>query len=208
MSLRTARARVSRRPWAALATASLVLATGCASLPSGSPCAEDIQGQFPLPNGTFVREYNSRQVLKAQEESFVIYHYEWLFEKPDVLGPFGAVHVRGIAARLPTDARNVYIQASADPLLDQVRMTVIINALTEMGVADAATRVYVGPSRAEGLYGDEAERAYQQLIFGASSGAGGSLGNTGLGGLGGPVGGLGGFGAGLGGIGGGFGGIR
>jgi hypothetical protein len=75
-----------------------------------------------------------------------------------------------------------------------------------MGIADAAKRVYVGSPQSEGLYGDETEKAYQQLIN-PDSGSGGGDGRGGnqSGGMGGGgQGGLGGGGFGGGGLGGGI----
>jgi hypothetical protein len=204
------RSRHTHRAWAVVAAAVLgPLAGGCCSC--GSPCADDIQGQFPQPNGTFVREYMFRQSAKAEQEDFVIYQYEWLFEEPDKLGPFGTSHVQAVARRMQGEPNPVVIQIDDDPQLNELRKSVVVNALLEMGVVDAAQRVYVGAPQAEGLYGDEAERAYNLLISGSGAGQG-QGGHGGMGGLGGGLGGfgggmgggLGGFGGGLGGFGGGF----
>src|SRR5262245_45321185 len=114
------RSRHTRRAWAAVAAAVLgSLAGGCCSC--GSPCADDIQGQFPQPNGTFVREYMFRQSAKAEQEDFVIYQYEWLFDDPDKLGPFGTSHVQAIARRMQGEANTVIIQIDDDPQLNDQR---------------------------------------------------------------------------------------
>lgn len=193
--------RPGRRAWAALAAAALGPAAGCHTCTSGSPCAEDIQGHFPQPNGTFVKEYQFRQSAKAEAEDFVLFHYEWLFEEPDHLGPFGTGHLEAVARRMQTEDHPVVIQISDDKKLDDLRKAVVVRALTEKGVADADKRVYVGAPQSEGLYGDEAERTYQTLISGGGQGQGGGGGGIGPGGGGG-----GGFGGGLGGGGGGIGG--
>jgi hypothetical protein len=205
-------ARPGRRAWKAIAVAALGSAAGCASIPSGYPCAEDIQGQLPQPNGTYVREYMFRQAAKAEAEDFVVYLYEWLYEEPDHLGPLGTSHIEMVARRMKEESHPVVIQITDDPKLNFARMTVVINALTEMGIVDAAKRVYVGAPQGEGLYGDEAEKAYQQLINpdSGNGGQGGGRGGNQGGGSGGGGGGGGGFGGSFGGGGGGGmgGGIR
>jgi hypothetical protein len=200
--------RPGRRAWAALAAAALGPVTGCCHsmmcCSSGSPCAEDIQGHYPQPVGTFVKEYQFRQSAKAEAEDFVFFLYEWLYDAPDQLGPFGTGHLEQVARRMQTEDHPVVIQISDDPKLNDLRKAVVVKALTERGVAEAGKRVYVGAPQGEGLYGDEAERAYFQLILGNAGGGLGGFGSQGFGGQG--FGGLGGFGGGLGGGGGGFGG--
>jgi hypothetical protein len=214
MTPHTYRSRAARRAAHAAIAAAWFGAAGCASVPSGYPCAEDITGQFPQPNGTYARMYMYRQAVKAEAEDFVLYHYEWLHDDPDRLGPFGTKHVHAIAKRLATDPFPVVIEHSEDPQLDALRKAVVIFELTKLGVTDAAVRVYVGPYQAEGLYGDEAPEAYRFLISGGDlngsgrggGGFGGSYG-AGFGGFGGMTGGFGGFGGmtgGFGGFGGGF----
>jgi hypothetical protein len=201
--------RPGRCAWKALAVAALGSAAGCASIPSGYPCAENIQGKLPQPNGTYVREYMFRQTAKAEAEDFVIFLLEWLHEEPDKLGPLGTSHVEMIARRMKEESHPVVVQISDDPKLDFARMTVLINSLTEMGIADAAKRVYVGAPQSDGLYGDEAGQAHQQLINpdrgNGNGNQGGGRGNQG-GGTSGLFGGFfgGGFGGGLGGMGGGI----
>jgi hypothetical protein len=200
--------RSGRRAWAAFAVAALGPVTGCChsmlGCTSGSPCAEDIQGHYPQPLGTFVKEYQYRQSAKAEAEDFVFFLYEWLYEEPDQLGPFGTGHLEQVARRMQTEDHPVVIQISDDPKLNDLRKAIVVKGLTEKGVADAAKRVYVGAPQGEGLYGDEAERAYFQLILGNAGGGQGGAGSQGFGSQG--FGGLGGFGGGLGGSGGGAGG--
>ncbi len=212
MNSQSIRVRFAGR--AAIAFAALAPAgVGCHCCSSGSPCAEDIQGHFPQPNGTYVREYQFRQAAKAEQEDFVVYHYEWLYEHPDKLGPMGTGHLESLARRMSLEDNKLVIQIGDDAKLDEMRKAVICAKLTELGVVEAEKRVYVGAPQGEGLYGDEAERAYRQLIQGGNQGSGSGQGggNQGGGNQGGGQGGGnqgGGFGGGGNQGGGGFGGIR
>jgi hypothetical protein len=150
---------------------------------------------LPAELGTYVREFEFRQAAKAEADDFVIYQYEWMQDTPD-LSPFGRRHLAAASRRLETDAPfGILIEASVDPKLDEARYLAVSDILGQLGVADPATRVRIGVPGAEGLFGEEAQRVYRNILFGGA-----------YGGLGGIPGGFGGYGGGLGGYGGGFGG--
>lgn len=158
---------------------------------AGDPCPTLPPGALPAPNGFFIRQWEARQRAKAALDFFVVYRHEWLHGA--LLGPYGAHHVGKIAHRLPETTAPVVIEPDLDPAVNAARVQTMINLLTAKGVADAPARIIVGQPMAEGLYGDEAQRVYFQILGGGLRGGGG------LGGFGG---GLGGFGRGIGGIGG------
>lgn len=163
-------------------------------------CSDIEQGAIPRPVGTFTNAYLERQAAKAEADDFVIYYNEWV-DGQATLNQYGADHLARIAGRLPTSPHLVVVQPEPKfPLLSTLRLQTVINQLVEAGITDAPQRVVLGRPRAEGLFGEEAEFIYPQLIQG-----GGFLGNLGgfgnLGGLG-----FGGF-VGFGGFGGGFGGF-
>jgi hypothetical protein len=110
------------------------------------------------------------------------------------LGPFGRRHLAAISKRLEADAPfGVMIEATEDPKLDEARYLAVTDILGQLGISDPATRVRIGVPAAEGLYGDEAQNAYGQLLSGDSNLLGDGAFGQGFGGLGG-LGGLGGFG--------------
>jgi hypothetical protein len=177
-------------------------------------CADIPKGAIPQPPGTYTNEYLNREAGKAEGDDFTIYYNEWV-DGQAVLGPFGGEHLDRIIARLPFVPFQVVIQPEPNlPILNGLRHKAMIEALTEAGFKDAAKRVVVGRPAAEGLFGEEAERIYPQMIHGGFAGnAGGGLGlpygGYGMAGLGFTGGGFGGFaGGGFGGFGGGgFGGF-
>jgi hypothetical protein len=152
-------------------------------------------GAMPAPYGTFMREWETRQVLKAQVDRFAIYRIEWL-EGSAVPGPYGGVHLDQIARRLPHCPFTVVVQPEPNEALNRARRMQVVAYLESHGIADAAERVVIGLPQAEGLFGIESIRVYRGLLLGGFGMGGGGLGGGG-GGYGG--GGLGGGGLGLGG---------
>jgi hypothetical protein len=224
MSPRLIRRRQVQRLFAMALAAFGTLNAGCCSTCGTcgeSGCGNDIQGLMPQPNGTFVKEYQYRQALKAEADDFVVYQYEWTYDDPAKLGPFGKGHLAQITKRLVEEPFRVLIQPSDDPLLDSerrnaldmARVEVVMKILGDAGLENPSARVILASAAAEGLYGDEAQRAYGMLLMGSFGrgmmGGGGGMGGGGLGGGG--LGGGGGFGGGAlggGGFGGLFGGFR
>jgi hypothetical protein len=168
-------------------------------------CPTIPQGAMPAPNGSFVRQWQERQIAKADMDHFVIYRHEWHADG-FAPGPYGRHHLDQIARRLPSVAFPVVIQPDPNDRVNAIRRQEVINFLLAHGVSDAAERVIVGFPQAEGLYGDETPRIYSRIIRGI--GIGGGVGGFGGGAIGGYGGFGGGFGGGVGGgIGGGFGGM-
>ncbi len=162
-------------------------------------CSDIEQGAIPLPVGTFSGEYWNRQAIKAEADDFVIYYNEWI-DGQSTTNQYGADHLARIAARLPVTPFLVVVQPEpGQNVLSMARRDVVVNTLLKAGIADAPNRVVLGRPTAEGLFGEEAERIYPQLVRGGFNGFGGGF--NGIGG-----GGFGGFGFGGGGFGGGFGG--
>lgn len=173
-------------------------------------CADIPKGAIPQPPGTYANDWINRQAGKAEADDFVVYYNEWV-DGQAVLSPFGGEHLDRIIARLPVVPFQVIIQPEPGyPILNGLRHKAMIEALTDAGIKDAALRVVVGRSSAEGLFGEEAERIYPQLLQGGFTGNAGGAAMLGFGGgLGGGLGfggGIGGFGGGIGGFGG-FGGF-
>jgi hypothetical protein len=193
--------------------------TGCASTGNWwniDNCATIPPGAQPAPLGTYVHRFQDVQAAKAEADDFVIYKYEWRPNSP-VLSPFGMYHINEIIKRLPFVPFPVMIQVNeVDGQLNEARRCAIVQALTMNGIPDAETRVILGFPEAEGLFGEEAENLYPQLIsdfnpfFGAGLGGNGLFGGGFGGGIGSPFGAFNGN-AGIGGLGvnyGGFGGFR
>jgi hypothetical protein len=158
-----------------------------------------------------VAAINRVQAYKAQADKFVIYRQEW-FKGGAELGPYGLFHMNQIVAHLDSTPFAVVIQIDMDPALNEQRRAVVVGRLAAAGIPDPDSRVVVGFPQSEGLYGEEAERIYAQMLsayntnlygtaFGLNVFPGFGAFGGGFGGFGG-FGGLGGFGA----FGGGFGG--
>lgn len=158
----------------------------CSSIPSGA---------IPPPPGTHIRGWQEVHAQEAEADDFVIYKHEWLHDGVK-LGPYGSYHLREIIKRVSHVPFPVIVQADVRTELNEARRREIVNLLTKYGIADAAQRVRVDYSAAEGLYGEEAERIYDEMIvtgegrqLGGRGFFGGGLrrgfGATGLGGFGG-----------------------
>lgn len=180
-------------------------------------CADIPCGSIPVTPGTYTNAWLNKQADKAEVDDFVIYYNEWRDGTPE-LGPFGRPHMAQIIARLPTVPFPVIIQPEEDrekppaqlKALDELRKAAVIEMLCKAQIPDAQSRVVIGHPTAEGLFGDEGEYIYPQMIRNRFGGLGGGYGGGGYGGFGfGGLGGLGGFGGlgGIGGFGGGFGGF-
>jgi|GEM_PF-1956468 len=188
--------------WTSLAGLGASGIIGCYSTgPRHSPHADVPKGSMPSAPGSFVNEFVFRQCAKAEADDFVFYRYEWQDGKAE-LGPYGRKHLAAASRRLEADAPfGIMIEATEDPKLDQDRYLAIADILGQLGISEPATRVRIGLPAAEGLFGEEAEPAFGQLLSGASglpgfggSGPGsGSFGANGNGSFGG--GGNGGFGS-------------
>jgi hypothetical protein len=161
MKIRTIRSLAWFRTGLVLPT---VLA-GCMNHHDGlvDKCATIPPGAIPQPIGTHVNEVITRQVAKAEMDQFAIYLYEWAGDSAN-LGPFGSRHIEHLAARLPQVAFPVVIEPDCDPGVNEARRLTVVAFLEQHGIANAAQIVHLGYPQAEGLYGDEAERVYRQML--------------------------------------------
>lgn len=148
-----------------LAALGLLLAACLAGCKYGGVdnCADIPQGAIPAPNGGHVREWQYRQIAKAEADDFVIYLHEWYKGGSD-LGPYGRYHVGLIARRLPHAIFPVVIQPSASADLDQQRRAVVITKLTNLGIRDAEARVIFDWPLPGGTYGEESERIWTDML--------------------------------------------
>src|SRR5262249_50609716 len=135
-------------------------------------CATIPPGAQPAPLGTYMNRIIHIQETKAEMDDFVIYKHMW-YRAGRELGPYGKYVLDMIAHRLPSVPFPVVVETSKNEKLDEERREIIINLLSQRGLADPS-RVIVAYSQAEGLYGDEAEILYRLLLqsrfFGAFGG--------------------------------------
>lgn len=160
------------------------------------------------PQGTLSDPMWQMQEDNAEPSKFVLYQHEWTLNTTR-LNTLGEDHLKQIAARINAgqnfaviiersntttrEATEYKYPVHVNPELDMRRREVVVQALTMMGVPDAAQRVVVSKAITRGYTDVEAAR-----VLWINSGR-----NMGMGGSGG----FGGFGAGSGsGFGGGFGG--
>ena len=174
-------------------------------------CVERLpKDAVPVPAGTYVQHWRGAMSNAAQQQQCVISRNEW-FDGGNQLGPKGQQHVKRIAESLMMQPCLVVIETEPVALqpggsyddallfnetLQAERKAAVVNALVEVGNADAADWVVFAEDRSVGVRGIEAP-----IIFnGQFGGGGGNQGGIGRG-MGG--GGMGGGGMGGGGMGGG-----
>ncbi len=153
---------------------------------------------MPEPNGTFVHRFQELQAGKAEAADFVFFADEWYKGGPK-LGPHGRYHLTHLLPRLGHETFPVVVQASGDEALDAERRRFLVEALINHGVADADVRVIIAYPDAEGLYGEQAECIFHNMLHpyrgaGLNPGVGLGLYGGGIGGLGGTAGALGAYG--------------
>jgi len=147
-------------PRVLLALGAMSLAAGCHQTGYFWPtdrCADIPCGAIPQPAGVYSCQWQTEQKLRAEQDKFVIYQYEW-FQGGDHLGPAGRRHIEAIAPRLDGVPYPVLIEKSEDTTLDETRRQFVIATLISLGAAQAERRVILGYSEAEGLDGTEAVR--------------------------------------------------
>jgi hypothetical protein len=141
------------------------LAAGCLPGVHVDNCSAIPSGAIPAPVGTYNAKLQETQASKAEADDFVIYKYEWHMGGAE-LGPYGRYHISEIINRLPTVPFPVIVQPHVDAQLTEARRQVIVTYLARSGIPDPEQRVVVGFPTAEGLYGEEGEVIFEQMILG------------------------------------------
>jgi len=178
----------------------LSAACGCASKTKHTVSVDELR---PAPIGTISDAVWQQQEENAEASDFVVYQHEWIGNSTR-LNAAGKEHVKQIAARAAEHPFPVLVERSnmssvvdsrhGFPVnghedLDAQRRELIVHALSEMGVAEADSRVIVSPALTPGFEDFEGERAYNR---GFSDYQG-----FGIGGIGSGFGSFGGFGGGF-----------
>jgi hypothetical protein len=150
-------------------------------------CADIPCGAIPRPAGVYNCQWETAQIARAAQDKFVIHLNEW-YQGGTTLGPDGRRHLAWLATQLQQGASSVILATDEDEALNAPRRKAVIDGLTLLGIPDAGTRVALGYSEAEGLYGPDAVRAGNaRLGVGNAGGQGnnaGGYGGTGGGGVG------------------------
>jgi hypothetical protein len=158
-----------------------VLAAGCHETGYVCPtdrCADIPCGAIPRPAGIYSCQWQTEQKLRAEQDKYVIYQYEW-YAGGKRLGPDGRRHIEAIAKRLDGVPYPVIVEKSDDPALNETRRKSVVEMLTSLGATDAERRVILGYSEAEGFDGAEAVRLGNRAPSGPATGpAGGGFGAT------------------------------
>src|SRR5581483_3212403 len=131
-------------------------------------------GDFqPKPLGTVSDPVWQQQEANAEASDFVLYEHEWVGNTIQ-LNAAGVDHIKQIAARAADVPFPVLVERSSmspkpgtvnqfpvhgDEDLDVQRRTLVVQALAQMGVADAESRVVISPALAPGFFEFEGERA-------------------------------------------------
>lgn len=162
------------------------------------------------PQGTLSDPMWQIQEDNAEPSKFVIYQHEWTLNTTR-LNTLGEDHLKQVAARINAgqnfaviiersdttvrDATEFKYPVHVNPELDMRRREVVVQALTMMGVPDAAQRVVVSKAIVRPYYAEESSR-----VLWIHSGRNNGFGGGGGGGFGGGFGGFGGIGGGGGGF--------
>lgn len=162
------------------------------------------------PQGTLSDPMWQIQEDNAEPSKFVIYQHEWTLNTTR-LNTLGEDHLKQVAARINAgqnfaviiersdttvrDATEFKYPVHVNPELDMRRREVVVQALTMMGVPDAAQRVVVSKAIVRPYTDVEASR-----VLWINSGRNNGFGGGGGGGFGGGFGGFGGIGGGGGGF--------
>lgn len=153
----------------------------------------------PAKPGTYVNGWNDAMRCAARDVDFVIHRNSW-FNGGVEPGPQAVEDLQKFGELLQAGDDHLIVEVEpVQPLyeetlaqasarteqINQTRYDVVVAALTDAGVADAASRVHLSSLEPVGSRGIEAPRVFQQLFFGGNR-------NGGQGGLGGGQGGPGG----------------
>jgi hypothetical protein len=179
------------------------LACWAGSATAGPPFHEP--APIPEPLGSHLSRFETAQNNRAEATDFVFFLDEW-YMGGSRLGPHGLDHLNRVLQRLPEQPFPVVIQPDKDDAMNEARRQVLVAALLKNGIADAEARVIIAYPEAGGLYGEETERIYYEMLagnkFGRLYGGYGLYGPNGAYGYGGyGRGGYGAFGRGYGGLG-------
>lgn len=156
------RLRLRRWFW----SGSLLLGLGAGCLPTCSDVDDGAAipaGALPAPNGSYVRQFQDLQAARAEADDFVVYLHEW-YLGGQTLGPYGNYHLDQIAKRLPSVPFPVVLQPGPDTKVNDARRELLVTRLVACGIADADVRVLIGYPEAEGLFGEEAECIFPEMI--------------------------------------------
>lgn len=199
-----------------LSASAILIIGGCASQGTVSyNCdseyerAEDLYlDAVPEKPGSSVNRWSGAMRCSAATNQYVIERNSW-FNGGHQPGPDAAQNLQVLADRLKSSEDHVLVeshpvQPEYDETLDDAtvrtmqldtaRRLAVVAALEERGLADADSRVHLGPVQPIGARGIEAPRVFNQLFFGGNRrggnqggraggfGAGGGLGGGGLGG--------------------------
>ncbi len=162
-----------------------LLALGCTTTQDGTSSGHTLQrdfgkeippGALPDPPGEHVRRFQATQVKNAEAIQYAIFLNEWHMGGTE-LGPYGEHHVSRMIRYLGSVPHPVLIQPCPDAATNEIRRNVVVAKLLTGGIHDAETRVRIANPDAEGLFGDEAPRIYNQMIRSNAGGFGSGLQN-------------------------------
>jgi hypothetical protein len=153
---------------------------GCHNGQECRSCNDIVPGAIPQPNGTHACQWVHAEKARADQDKFVIYHYEWSADATK-LTPAGQEHVDTIAHALSQVPCPVVIEPSPDRHLDESRRAAVIEALANDGSAVSPDRVVLGRPEAEGRYGDEAPGIAGRMFATQSAGQGAATTSSGTG---------------------------
>ena len=105
------------------------------------------------------------QAALARGNFFVIDPWDWN-DDTDQLGRGGQLHLDALVRKMGPESVAIRVAPVRDAALNAARKGAVAAALRERGLADAAARVEIGPSTAEGLRSDEIEIIGGRILMG------------------------------------------
>ena len=132
------------------------------------------------PVGSVVRSHYHTMEANAEASDFVINRCEFRSDSAE-LTPSGRDRVMEIAARMRSAPFPVLVERSinnSDPELDQHRLRIVTQILTDHGNPDAAQRTFVSTPYSKGINSLEGEVDYFRFTFSRGDNGNGNGGNN------------------------------
>lgn len=135
-----------------------------------------------LPLGYSLNAHNQAMVVNGEIAQLVFYHYDFI-DGASQLNHRGREKIQTVISLLASNFEPVIIEMTpCVPTLDEARRVVVAAEINQCGFPIPDERVVVGPARANGLRGPEAELIYRNLLIQTQNGLNGAIAGGGSGG--------------------------
>jgi hypothetical protein len=143
-------------------------------------CGDEFpHGAIPQPVGTYACRWQQAQMIRAEQDDFVVYEKEWGGTSSQLTAG-GLDQAHKMARRLIEQPYTVVIEPHANAGLNEARRTTLVQFLMEAQVQNPEERVVIGMPAAEGMFGQQAPLVTRGYFIGGGQSSGQS-GNSGAG---------------------------